>query len=276
MNKDYEKFSTYLNDLGNKIDYYFALVTIPIGIIFNTISVFIFLRKNLNKTNMGFFNFCLSISNSFTLIYFIFVSDSKILFNYDLTNKNDVLCRIILFARRVLREISPWIEVLITFDRLIYVKFPTRFKFMHKKLILAEIMGFMLLILSVISIENFFHSIKTTVKIIPVLTSKNMTNNTITKSDFSSTCTGSNDILLASDLISIILRTFIPIITMVVLNYILITFVLHTKSKIKNNQNKAYCSRQLNFTLTVIAMDTYFLGVSSSPLARVFKIRIGN
>ena len=273
MNNDYEKFSAYLNDLGNKIDYYFALITIPIGIIFNTLSVFIFLRKNLNKTNMGFFNFCLSISNSFTLIYFIFVSDSKIFFNYDLKIKHDVLCRIIPFIRRVIREVSPWIEVLITFDRLIYVKFPTRFKFMHKKLILAEIMGLMLLILSVISIENFFYSIRTTVKIIPAPTSKNMTNNTIEpKSDLSSTCTGSNDILLASDLISIILRTFIPIITMVVLNYILISFVLHTKSKMKNNQNKAYCSRQLNFTLTVIAMDMYFLALNL-PVSVMYILR---
>ena len=142
MNNEYEKFSNRLNDLGATIDHYFALITIPVGIIFNTLSVFIFLRKNLNKTNMGFFNFCLSISNSFTLIYFIFVSDSRIFFSYDLKIKNDFLCRIIPFLRRVIREVSPWIEVLITFDRLIYVKFPTRFKFMHKKLILADFVSY--------------------------------------------------------------------------------------------------------------------------------------
>ena len=47
----------FFSQLSAEIKFYFLTVVTPIGIITNIFSVIIFMRKNLNKTNMGLNSF---------------------------------------------------------------------------------------------------------------------------------------------------------------------------------------------------------------------------
>ena len=202
------------------------------------------------------------------MFYFLFISDSKILFSYNLTILDVSACKIIIFARRSIRQISSWIEVLITFDRLIYINFSARFKLNQNKIFLLEIIALIIIILCVIGIENFFYYIKANQTVISL--DANYTQN-ITRLDLA--CTASKDILLASDLVAIILRTFLPITLMVILNVILVKSVISVKSKmvISNSNNKS-TRNQLQFTFVVIAMDAYFL-ILNLPVSVIYILR---
>jgi hypothetical protein len=43
-----------LTDVSNKISFYYIICCMPIGILLNIFSIYVFSRRNLQKTNMGF------------------------------------------------------------------------------------------------------------------------------------------------------------------------------------------------------------------------------
>ena len=58
------------------------------------IAAFIFRRRNLNKTNMGFFYFWICVFNAFTLLFYLFIVESDLFLNYNLSRINDVSCKV--------------------------------------------------------------------------------------------------------------------------------------------------------------------------------------
>ena len=125
-------FQYYMNlsTIANTIMYYPVLVALPIGIIGNVFSFFIYTRPNLNKkTNTGFLYGLLCILNIIFMLYFVLVFQSSNLFKYTVT----LPCGLVTYLLRITFCLVPWMQVIISFDRFIVVVYPLRKKFMSKK-----------------------------------------------------------------------------------------------------------------------------------------------
>ena len=124
------QYVDYLNTVSNSILHYPVLVTLPIGIIGNVFSFFIYTRPNLNKkTNTGFLYASLCIANLLFMLYFVLVFQSNILFNYTVI----LPCGVVTYLLRISFCLAPWMQVIISFDRFIAVVYPHKQKQMSKK-----------------------------------------------------------------------------------------------------------------------------------------------
>ena len=124
------QYIAYLNTVSNRIFFYVLVTTIPIGLIGNLVSFYIYKRPNLNKkTNTGFLYSYSCIFNLIFVLYYGLVFRSNRLFNYSL----NIPCGINLFLFRFTWCIVPWMQVWISFDRFMVVIFPLKNSLMSKK-----------------------------------------------------------------------------------------------------------------------------------------------
>lgn len=122
----------YLNSVGDAILYFPVLVALPIGVIGNLFSFYVYTRPNLNKkTNIGFLYAILCIANLTLILYFVFVFIPSDLFGYTVT----LPCGMVLYLLRVVYCLVPWMHVVISFDRFVLVVFPLKKDKINKKVI---------------------------------------------------------------------------------------------------------------------------------------------
>ena len=243
--------STYLADLANKFDYYFVITLVPFGILTNSLSIIIFLRKSLNTTNMGFFNLLISTSNLITLTFYLFVMESMRIFHYDLAIESDFACKITYLLRRVIREIAPIIEIAMTLERFMSVYYPKRFRFINNRLFLLGLIGFIFVCFVLISFENLFYYLE------------------FNNSTRVFVCTSSQLVSSSSDLVSATLRTFLPFSVMFVLNILMIRRLI-SRRLIKSATKSR---RDYQFTVSVISMNILFL-ILNFPVSVGYILRI--
>ena len=230
--------ATNINQIGNSIVYYNNIVFLVVGVPFNLVNILMFTRLILNKknkTNMGFLGLCQSIVDITMLVYFSLVLRSTIFFGMSFTNTIDSLCKFIFYFRRMVVCSSSWMQVFTTFDRFIFVIFghAGRFKFMKQKRHLAIIIFGILILLALANITNLFYYI-----------SKGI-------------CTADSSILVASDMILIITRLYIPIFLMIFFNLFMIRTVFKKRNTALRQTSNA--KKEYLFTISVIANDAFYL-----------------
>ena len=124
------QYITYLNSVADAITYYPLLIALPIGLVGNVFSFYIYTRPNLNKnTNTGFLYAWLCIANIVFMLYFTLVFQADSLFSYTVS----LPCGMVTYLLRICFCLVPWMQVIISFDRLIAVVYPHKKKFMSKK-----------------------------------------------------------------------------------------------------------------------------------------------
>lgn len=262
---DHNLTITYYQSLQFRINYYFILIVVPIGIITNVFSIVISIRKNMNKTNMGFFNISMALGNILQLCFYSFVLGAEIWFNFNLANFSDFTCKSINFSRRIIRQIPPLIETIMTIDRFVNVFYPKRFTLMNKKSFLLLLITISCLIFALIDISNLFYYLE-----IKYQFSADSTSYKTIKH-----CTGTSLIMELSDIGAILLRTILPFMIMLILNILIIKRILKTRlrsTSVNYRVNNCYSlssrtyKRQYQYTLTVIGMNGTFL-LLNFPLA---------
>ena len=225
-----------INRITSSIVYYDNIFILAVGVPLNLINIFVFTRLMLNKknkTNIGFLGLCQSIVDIILLMYFQLVFRSSF-FGVTFTNTSDALCKSLNFIRRILTCSSSWMQLINTFGRFVYVIFGYRgrFSFMKQKRYLGLIIFGVLIVLAVANTNNLFYYLS------------------------KGTCTADNAILVASDMVLIIMRLYIPIFLMIVFNVFMIRVVIQ-KRKIalgENSKNR----KEHHFTVAVIANDVCF------------------
>lgn len=127
---DMALFVSNINSISNTISYYYLWVIIPLGLIGNLISFYLYTRPNLNKrNNTGFLYACLCVLNMISILYYAFITRSSVLFGYSTFQQP---CGLNSYFRRLVFNSIPWMQVIITFDRFISVFYPT-IQFLNKK-----------------------------------------------------------------------------------------------------------------------------------------------
>jgi hypothetical protein len=255
FNDESEKEILFLSSLNKTILYYYLTVLIPIGIVTNTISILIFMRPNMNKTTMGFYNITIAISNILALLCYVFVQNLQVFFNVNFLTLSPAACPLGYLVRRTIRELTPMIEAFVTVDRFCAVFYPRRFKILTNKKKLLAGMFVMYVILVLLSFQNWFFYLRV---------SKSSNNTTV------ATCTAIPLVSISSDLVSNLLRVYIPISIMAILNVFIIRKLSETKTKLNKTSNE---SKDRNFTVTVTSMNLFFI-FFNLPVCIVYIVNI--
>nr|QVK45698.1 G protein-coupled receptor [Proales similis] len=234
-----------LRELSKNLNFYCSVVGYPIGILLNALSIVIFVRPNLNKTNMGFlytwqaaFDIMLLGAASFSI-----AMGTAIGIPLDATS--DFLCRFLSIVRRILVHASSWMSLFITFDRFLFVRYPNRLLRIRKsKRLLTCAILVMVALISLIDIPNALFYLE--------VTEISRNNQTIVQTR----CTSSPIVKSVSDMISILMRTFIPFAFMMLLDALIIVFLKQSKGRSQRGQSS---KRERQFTLVVLASNGVFL-----------------
>lgn len=234
-------YDQYLVQIGNDINKFYLIFQSAIGIPKNLLSIVIFYRLMRNKTNMGYLYLWQSAVDLCSLLSFIFLFQSAQTLGINLYIVNDTWCRFTTYFRRFIHHFSSWLSVFITFDRFIFVLYGhiDRFKFLKKKRYLTVCIISILLVNLLIVVTNLFYYVK----------NKN-------------SCSGDYLITITSDIITILMRTYIPFALMIIFNALMIRKTVSYRSRIKKLKTSHLTSQVRNeyqFTIAVIAYDVFFL-----------------
>lgn len=148
----YSQYIFYMNKL-DEIVFYLLFVTLPVGMIGNFVSAFIFIRPTLNQTtNTGFLYTILSILNLIRIlsqaIFKNWHSNSEYNINVHFQSE--------LFIEYVISQLLSWNQALISFDRFIVVFSPIKgVRIIGKKGVLYSIMLGLFVIILVANSPNF-------------------------------------------------------------------------------------------------------------------------
>ena len=120
-----------LNKLWSILLTFFLANVLIFGFIGNFLSFKIFTWTKLNKYPISLYFRAISILDSLVLINGIELL-IKINFKFFTVRTNDFLCKVDYYFIYLISPISPWIMVVVSFDRFINSAFPKRFLFFHK------------------------------------------------------------------------------------------------------------------------------------------------
>ncbi|CAF0720375.1 unnamed protein product [Brachionus calyciflorus] len=169
---------------------------------------------------MGFYNKCIGCANIIQLLFFMFIQNSEVLFNYNLLLTSNHMCKIIYYFRRIFRQLTPIIETTMTFDRFINIYFPNRFSFINKKSFIISLILLLIFIFGVVDLLNLSYNLQ-----VRLVYSNDYTVKNVTK------CTSSKTVRQYTDIGATILRTVIPFCTMLILNGLILKQLLVSKNK---------------------------------------------
>jgi hypothetical protein len=202
---------------------------------------------------MGFLYRWQTIIDIIVLLLLIFIFRSNVLLRISVAAQADILCRSFTLLRRSVLHFSSWISVYITFDRFIKIHHPSKLLFMQNKKKVSLFICVMFLVITILNLPNFFfyQEVLTTMRIQNItFLENNMTviNRTRLISSSTMRCTANLEINLASDIISISLRTYLPFILMLIFDIIVIKDLFVSKAKLSISNQK----KEIKFSLAVI------------------------
>ena len=258
---DSQSVEIKLNNLTNKIDFYYSVIVIPIGLFLNIVTILIFSRSNRvmqSSSNVHILYIGLSVYDILALLNSILFAQLLPSLGVYLVNFSQVSCIALNWYRKVVVQAPSWVQVLITFERYISVVYANRIRIFKRKLNIVLMLLSIFITLSIVNIGHAWYYV-TIVE----------TNNTISYSDnggdesahqiitnISTICTYSNTISLLTDFVNVFFRFLIPFGLMIVLNVLLSKNLYESKKKAAS-KNRSF-KRERNYTITVIGLNVLF------------------
>ena len=235
-------YALYISDVIVKFVFYASIIICPLGLAFNTFSIFIFNRKTFRDMTMSTYNIIIGIvNNAAVIITFIYFVPSY--FKIDSLALSPTSCKLLPYLNPVLLQLSSWIDMLIAVDRGIFISFPHRFFFMRKKRIVLTIIACISIFLMLINVGKFESYI--------VYSSSNVTVKNVTQSLTTKACFVPPHIVFYGNIVIIVIRIGIPFVIMAIANTI-------TVIKLKHVRQERWSEREVAFTRSVVAINTLF------------------
>jgi len=253
------KLALKLNDIATQLGYYTILIITNLGLITNTLNIFISLKRSIQQSTMGFYNIIMSVFNIFSLVAGYVAVFPQTISKPDLNLSSTFSCIAIAYLQRLVIHMSSWINVMISADRMICVSFPGRFNFINNKKILSFIALGLFIVISILNGANFLFYLKIQTTIDPT------TNQTIITSK---ACTSNPQVVLIRDTISVTIRVMLPVIIDTILNIILIYKLFQSRRKVsqmtissKKDYKFSFTIVMLNFAFLVFEMPTFIAAI---------------
>jgi hypothetical protein len=241
-------------NIGQRTVYYLLLAVVVIGSIGNVIALIVCSRSKLQNTFFHiYFRFRILIDtlNMFNAFNY-FISNG---FGYWIERVSNDLCRLIAVLYYIPAS-SAWIDVCISMDRWVSIKFPTRFMFRKKRWFQWTVcFGFL--------IKDFLLYGQLYLSSVDLTYSNNSNKSSMIKKE----CVFYNIDLL--HLIDLLNASLLPFILIFSLTLMMLKCVYDSKKHLSNNNQ-----RQTKLAITVISMNLIFF-VTNFPLT-VFYLAKGS
>ena len=230
----------------------------PVGFLLNTIIILVFMRKTFRSNSMGVCNIIISITNNIILIFNfgMYYTDS---YGTNVLVMSDFFCVLFYYSTRVFSSFHSWLIVMFSFNRLTYLAYPFRFKFMRKKLFLCVASLVLFVINAILFLPNFYYSVKTSSIV------SNQTNATL----IVKTCGSTAQIEALLDYIRMGSRIIIPVVLVILMDFYLIYKLEKTKSKVKSSTSSR---KEYHFSKSIAALSIFFV-VSLLPFLIILIFR---
>ena len=235
-----------LTGLVYAFEFYSCLVIVNIGLVANLLNILVSMRKELQKNTMGFYNVLMSTFNILTLVTVCYLNlFIESLGDEQLILKSNLSCAGILFISRLFPQVASWLNVMVTFDRMICVSRMKRDTYANNKRRLTLIVAGICMVLSGINAPNLFFSLKTQA------TLNLMTNITRVETD----CKASNLLILIRDMVSAVMRIFLPLVLQASMNALLIYKLYSIRRRVESSQMTSTMKRDHKFAFTIIVLN---------------------
>ena len=247
---DIAAFIAYLTRLKQQYCFYLFIIIANLVIFLNLLNMLMFIvrGKKFSKNTMRFYNLLISTSNILALIasYIYFFPNSK--------NAQKILlisnlsCVLLAYVLRVFFQLSSWLNVMTTLDRLICLTYPNRFEWIKdpRKLTVAALGLFLGLVL--INLPNAWFKLETQ--------TTNAANET------SLLCTANANIVGLRDLIGVSMRFAVPLVFEVLLNVVLIYKLTEQKHKLRIRSRDM--TREYRFAFSILILNALYI-VTETP-----------
>lgn len=230
----------YLNESAKTVSFYFSITMLPIGFVMNCLSIYIYRKPNLNKTNMGYLFTILSLNDCVSILVYLFLIRSDVFFTYDINAD----CGYLLYLRKSFLNFNSWIIVLVSMDRFLFVYFLNRTNSQNKKLINS--------LLFVIFILNFALN---SVYFIGDATHNN--------------CTTQYSVV-SINIVEILMRVYLPLFSMVLLN---ISVIMKLFNRVVVPTTSLGLRKEYRFSILTVVLDFLFC-VFNVPSSIVLTMNI--
>lgn len=201
---------------SSPLEFYLNLLIAIAGLIANTISIFIFCKKRLNKkTNIGYLHSILCVYNACSLLSSVFISDI-------IVNQSNVFCKLLNFWRRLIIDLSSFQQLYITCILFLCVKHPKKFINLQNNRKTAIALLVMILFLILTNTPFLFYEIKSATELNLTKISKG--------SDEAHICYASVGLASVAIISNIFIRYVIPLIVILALNLIILDYFNSSKN----------------------------------------------
>ena len=272
--------AAYLNYIISQIGLYFSGILEPIGIISCLICAAVFfLNKNLNKTNMGIlYGYLSAVTFSSMLADYLVGNFLLYLPSFSpFMNRSDTWCQTSYFLLRVTAHSASWLQAYISFDRLVQIKYPAKMSLLKNKLYINLVVLTLISLIFLANMGNWFLFVRETTKTDAAASIQNQTsfyderkNQTTTNETIwlnrtrvvSRACSGSAQVLLVTDVMSSVMRTWFPFVFLITFNVWSIRLLSASSKRVQatstSSPNEARSRREKEFTRTVHKLSAIF------------------
>ncbi|XP_060591696.1 probable G-protein coupled receptor 139 [Ruditapes philippinarum] len=123
----------------DKILIIYPPILLSVGLTGNILSVIVLAQASTRKTSTGFMLIFLTVTDTLILIYSVLVRWLNHMFEINLKTSSNGACKFHMFISYFLFQLSPWILVLVTVERVFSVKYPHRVRdvFTRRRVIIS-------------------------------------------------------------------------------------------------------------------------------------------
>jgi hypothetical protein len=234
MNETNYNYEDLTNKKISRLYLHFIVVFVPFGILFNSLAGAIFCRPKLKSNSICFLYVTLIICDTFSLIWSFVVYKYLPTIGIDFSIYSKSACSLFVLLSRVAQHAPAFIQVFITLNQYIRVKYPLKKVkyFSKKKYLLVEVMLIYMLV-AIANVENVFRRLQVSSEINATADPKSTSNSA--NASFSKACIASSRVSISADLVSSMMRTFIPFTIMLVLNLLMIRTLRLSKLSLKRS-----------------------------------------
>jgi len=241
------------------IEFYGSICIGSLGLLTNALNLIVSLRKTVRTTRMGFYVLFVSIFNILAIAAAILDFFPQSIGQKEFVLTSTYACVCIQYFSRVFIQLSQWLNVMISFDRLSLLKYRARQdqRSLNTKRLLLIVLTLVAVICGVNS-ANLFYQVEYT------MDNDDDNNNATTNSTTSleAQCIASDAFDWTRDIVHILSRSVLPIIFQTVLNGKVIYTLLETRNLITNeistNREKRYATVLAFYTLFIILTEVIY------------------
>ena len=247
-------YADVLNNVTNIINLYYSAIVIPIGVILNLATIFIFARSSsVTKKNtiLSLLYIGLSIYDILALLNSILFAQLLPSLNIYLVKFSNANCIALSWYRKSVIQSPSWIQVIITLERYLSICYPNKFGLFKRKRNVIGMFLTVIVTLTVVNMGQAWYYLNNSYYVY-----NDDDNSSLVPLNTTSVCTSSTAVSLLTDIINVLFRFLFPITIMIVLN-VLISRRLYESKKRSGLINRSL-TQERNYTFTVFGFNVLF------------------